>query len=78
LSAVAVAGATLYNLGYFAPIEWSLISLLTVRDLLIGSAIGAIPVFQKISRPPARAVGPTRTAAGNSFSAIGMQPMRCT
>ena len=43
-SAVAVAGATLYNLGYFAPIEWSLISLLTVQDLLIGSAIGAIPM----------------------------------
>lgn len=43
-TAVAVAGATLYNLGYFAPIEWSLISLLTVQDLLIGSAIGAIPM----------------------------------
>lgn len=43
-SAIAVAGATLYNLGFFAPIEWSLISLLTVQDLLIGSAIGAIPM----------------------------------
>ena len=43
-TAVAVAGATLYNLGYFAPIEWSLISLLTVQDLLIGSALGAIPM----------------------------------
>jgi len=43
-TAIAVAGATLYNLGYFAPIEWSLISLLTVQDLLIGSAIGAIPM----------------------------------
>jgi hypothetical protein len=27
LSAAAVAGATLYNFGFFAPIEWSLISL---------------------------------------------------
>lgn len=43
-SAIAVAGATLYNLGFFAPIEWSLISLLTVQDLPIGSAIGAIPM----------------------------------
>jgi hypothetical protein len=43
-SAITVAGATLYNLGFFAPIEWSLISLLTVRDLLIGSAIGAVPM----------------------------------
>lgn len=43
-SAIAVAGATLYNLGFFAPIEWSLISLLKVQDLLIGSAIGAIPI----------------------------------
>ncbi len=43
-TAIAVAGATLYNLGYFAPIEWSLISLLTVQDLVIGSAIGAIPM----------------------------------
>ncbi|WP_431297885.1 hypothetical protein [Tabrizicola sp. BL-A-41-H6] len=43
-SAIAVAGATLYNLGFFAPIEWSLISLLTVQDLLIGSAIGAVPM----------------------------------
>ncbi|MDP3196916.1 hypothetical protein [Tabrizicola sp.] len=44
-TAIAVAGATLYNLGFFAPIEWSLISLLTVQDLLIGSAIGAIPML---------------------------------
>ena len=43
-TAIAVAGATLYNLGFFAPIEWSLISLLSVQDLLIGSAIGAIPM----------------------------------
>jgi hypothetical protein len=43
-TAIAVAGATLYNLGFFAPIEWSLISLLTVQDLLIGSAIGTIPM----------------------------------
>jgi hypothetical protein len=43
-TAIAVAGATLYNLGFFAPIEWSLISLLTVQDLLIGSALGAIPM----------------------------------
>jgi hypothetical protein len=44
-TAIAVAGATLYNLGFFAPIEWSLISLLTVQDLLIGSAIGATPML---------------------------------
>jgi hypothetical protein len=43
-TAIAIAGATLYNLGFFAPIEWSLISLMTVQDLLIGSAIGAIPM----------------------------------
>jgi hypothetical protein len=43
-TAIAVSGATLYNLGFFAPIEWSLISLLTVQDLLIGSALGAIPM----------------------------------
>ncbi|MBU4527130.1 MAG: hypothetical protein KUA37_08495 [Desulfomicrobium sp.] len=43
-TAIAIAGATLYNLGFFAPIEWSLISLLTVQDLLIGSALGAIPM----------------------------------
>lgn len=54
-TAVAVAGATLYNLGYFAPIEWSLISLLTVQDLLIGSALGAIPMA--ISAAFALAVG---------------------
>lgn len=44
LSAIAVAGATLYNLGFFAPIEWSLISLLTVQDLLIGTAVAAAPM----------------------------------
>ena len=43
-SAVAVAGATLYNLGFFAPIEWSLISLLTVQDLLIGAVVAAMPM----------------------------------
>jgi hypothetical protein len=43
-SAVAVAGATLYNLGFFAPLEWSLISLLTVQDLLTGAAIAAAPM----------------------------------
>jgi hypothetical protein len=43
-TAIAVAGATLYNLGFFAPIEWSLISLLSVQDLLVGSALGAIPI----------------------------------
>jgi hypothetical protein len=44
LSAIAVIGATLYNLGFFAPIEWSLISLLTVQDLLIGAGVAAIPM----------------------------------
>ncbi len=44
LSIIAVAGATLYNLGFFAPIEWSLISLLTVQDLLIGTAVAAVPM----------------------------------
>lgn len=31
LSAVAVVGSTLYNFGFFAPIEWSLISLCRFR-----------------------------------------------
>lgn len=44
LSAVAVMGATLYNLGFFAPIEWSLISLLTVQDLLVGAGVAAVPM----------------------------------
>jgi hypothetical protein len=44
LSAVAVVGSTLYNFGFFAPIEWSLISLLTVQDLLIGAGIAAAPM----------------------------------
>jgi hypothetical protein len=44
LSAIAIVGATLYNLGFFAPIEWSLISLLTVQDLLIGAVVAAIPM----------------------------------
>lgn len=44
LSAIAVVGATLYNLGFFAPIEWSLISLLTVQDLLVGAVVAAVPM----------------------------------
>lgn len=44
LSAAAVAGATLYNFGFFAPIEWSLISLLTVQDLLVGAGVAAVPM----------------------------------
>lgn len=44
LSAAAVVGATLYNLGFFAPIEWSLISLLTVQDLLVGAGVAAVPM----------------------------------
>ena len=44
LSATAVVGATLYNLGFFAPIEWSLISLLTVQDLLVGAGVAAVPM----------------------------------
>lgn len=31
-TAIAGAGTTLYNLGCFAPIEWRLISLLTVEN----------------------------------------------
>ena len=44
LSVVAIAGSTLYNLGFFAPIEWSLISLLTVQDLLVGAGVAAVPM----------------------------------
>ena len=44
LSAAAVVGATLYNLGFFAPIEWSLISLLTVQDLLTGAVVALFPM----------------------------------
>lgn len=44
LSIVAVAGATLYNIGYFAPVERSLVSLLTVQDLLFGTAIALLPM----------------------------------
>lgn len=44
LSAAAVVGATLYNFGFFAPIEWSLISLLTVQDLLVGAGVAAVPM----------------------------------
>lgn len=44
LSAAAVIGATLYNFGFFAPIEWSLISLLTVQDLLVGAGVAVVPM----------------------------------
>ena len=44
LSAAAVGGSTLYNLGFFAPIEWSLVSLLTVQDLLVGAGVAAVPM----------------------------------
>ncbi|WP_423065361.1 hypothetical protein [Devosia sp. CN2-171] len=44
MSAAAVVGATLYNFGFFAPIEWSLISLLTVQDLLIGAGVALVPM----------------------------------
>ena len=44
LSAAAVGGATLYNFGFFAPIEWGLISLLTVQDLLVGAGVAAVPM----------------------------------
>ncbi len=44
ISAIAVLGATLYNLGFFAPIEWSLITLLTVQDMLVGAVIAAVPM----------------------------------
>lgn len=44
LSISAMVGATLYNLGFFAPVEWSLISVLTVQDLLIGASIALLPM----------------------------------
>ena len=44
LSVVAVAGSTLYNLGFFAPIEWSFISVLSVQDLLIGASTALLPM----------------------------------
>jgi hypothetical protein len=44
LSVVAIAGSTLYNLGFFAPIEWSLISVLSVQDLLIGASTALLPM----------------------------------
>jgi len=44
LSVTAMVGATLYNLGFFAPVEWSLISVLTVQDLLIGASIALLPM----------------------------------
>jgi hypothetical protein len=44
ISAAAVVGSTLYNLGFFAPIEWSLISLLTVQDLVVGAGVAALPM----------------------------------
>lgn len=44
LSVVAGAGSTLYNLGFFAPIEWSLISVLSVQDLLIGASTALLPM----------------------------------
>ena len=44
LSVAAMLGATLYNLGFFAPVEWSLISVLTVQDLLIGASIALLPM----------------------------------
>lgn len=45
LTIVAVMGSTLYNFGFFAPIEWSLVSLLTVQDLLIGAAVAILPML---------------------------------
>jgi hypothetical protein len=44
LSVSAMVGATLYNLGFFTPVEWSLISVLTVQDLLVGSTIALPPM----------------------------------
>jgi hypothetical protein len=44
LSIVAIAGSTLYNLGFFAPIEWSLISVLSVQDLLVGASMAVLPM----------------------------------
>ena len=44
LTVAAVVGATFYNIGFFTPIEWSLISVLSVQDLLIGSSIALLPM----------------------------------
>jgi len=44
LTVIAMVGATLYNLGFFAPVEWSLISVLSVQDLLIGSSVALLPM----------------------------------
>jgi hypothetical protein len=44
VSVTALTGATFYNLGFFAPIEWSLISLLTVQDLIIAATISLLPM----------------------------------
>lgn len=44
LSIAAIAGSTLYNLGFFAPVEWSLISLLNVQDLLAGASMALLPM----------------------------------
>ena len=64
LSAAAVVGATLYNFGFFAPIEWSLISLLTVQDLLVGAGIAVVPMAAAawIAMPMGRLISsaPTR------------------
>ena len=55
LSVVAVAGSTLYNLGFFAPIEWSFISVLSVQDLLIGASTALLPMG--VARSEERRVG---------------------
>lgn len=44
LSVTAMVGATLYNLGFFAPVEWSLLSILSVQDLLIGASMALLPM----------------------------------
>ncbi len=94
LSAAAVVGATLYNFGFFAPIEWSLISLLTVQDLLVGAGVAAVPMAAAawiamlmgrliLSAPKRRliaiAVGiPVFVLAGIGFGSFFTGPMQWT
>jgi len=94
LSAAAVVGSTLYNLGFFAPIEWSLISLLTVQDLLVGAGVAAIPmaaaawaamiIGRLIRAAPERKVRamvigiPVLVVAGIGFSTFFSGPLQWT
>ena len=41
---VSTSAAAVFNFGFFVPIQWSLISLLTVQDLITGASI-AVPAL---------------------------------